>query len=195
MKVGLFNVMYVAGFVIGSVIRKVYTCGYRRGETRTRHRSVVDAALVALTAAGLFVLPLVYLFTGWLDVADFPLPAWMGWGGTAVFAAALWLLWRSHADLGPNWSAELRIRCEHTLVTGGVYRRIRHPMYAAHWLWGIAQALLLGNWIAGPSLLVTFLPLYLLRVGREERMMREAFGEEYRRYMRRTGRVIPRCRP
>ncbi len=68
---------------------------------------------------------------------------------------------------------------------------IRHPTYAAHWLWAIAQALLLQNWIAGLAMLASFLSLYLLRVPREEEMMLEHFGEEYGSYMNRTGRVIP----
>jgi len=63
-------------------------------------------------------------------------------------------------------------------------------MYAAHWLWGIAQALLLQNWIAGLAFLASFIPLYLLLVPREEQMMLEYFGEEHRLYMNRTGRVI-----
>ena len=67
-------------------------------------------------------------------------------------------------------------------------------MYAAHWWWAIAQILLLQNWIAGLSLLVSFLPLYLVRVPREERMMLEQFGQEYRIYMSRTGRLFPRFR-
>jgi len=86
----------------------------------------------------------------------------------------------------------LKIRSEHTLVTSGVYRHIRHPMYAAHLLWAIAQALLLSNWLAGWALLVTFVPLYLVRAPREEHMMLEHFGEEYREYMSRTGGLIPR---
>jgi len=65
-------------------------------------------------------------------------------------------------------------------------------MYAAHWLWGIAQALLLQNWIAGLAMLASFLPMYLHRVPREEQMKLEQFGEEYRLYMNRTGRLIPR---
>jgi protein-S-isoprenylcysteine O-methyltransferase Ste14 len=67
-------------------------------------------------------------------------------------------------------------------------------MYASMWLWGVAQALLLQNWIASWAGLVMFLPLYLLRVPREERMMLEEFGEEYRAYMNRTGRVVPPLR-
>jgi len=147
-----------------------------------------------LAFLGLLVIPLIYLCTSWLDAADYHLPTWAGWVGVAVFAFALWLLWRSHVDLGRNWTVTLQIREGHSLVTGGVFRYIRHPMYAAHGLWGIAQALLLHNWIAGPAFLAAFLPIYLLRVAPEEQMMLEHFGEEYRLYMNRTGRVIPRLR-
>ena len=65
-------------------------------------------------------------------------------------------------------------------------------MYAFGWLLGIAQTLLLQNWIAGPSGLVSFALLYFLRVPREEQMMLDQFGDEYQAYMKRTGRVIPR---
>jgi protein-S-isoprenylcysteine O-methyltransferase Ste14 len=67
-------------------------------------------------------------------------------------------------------------------------------MYAAHLLWGFAQVLLIQNWIAGLCSLVILLPFYLLRFPREERVMLKQFGEEYRSYMDRTGRVIPRFR-
>ena len=84
------------------------------------------------------------------------------------------------------------MREEHALVTRGVYRRVRHPMYASQWLWGIAQALLLQNWVAGWAGAALFLPLYVLRVPREERMMLERFGEAYRDYMSGTRRIVPR---
>lgn len=73
-----------------------------------------------------------------------------------------------------------------------VFCTIRHPMYASHLLWGIAQALLLHNWIAGLAGLITFLPLYFLRIPHEERMMPHHFGEQYRAYCARTGRILPR---
>jgi protein-S-isoprenylcysteine O-methyltransferase Ste14 len=65
-------------------------------------------------------------------------------------------------------------------------------MYSAHLLWGIAQALLVHNWIAGVASLAVFLPLYLLRFPREEKVMLNEFGDEYREYMKRSGRVFPR---
>ncbi len=80
----------------------------------------------------------------------------------------------------------------HTLVAEGVYRTIRHPMYASQMLLGVAQILLLQNWIAGPAGLLLFLPLYWVRVPREEQMMLDQFGADYRAYMARTGRILPR---
>jgi protein-S-isoprenylcysteine O-methyltransferase Ste14 len=107
---------------------------------------------------------------------------------------AIWLFWRSHADLGLNWSMTLEMRKDHELVTRGVYRRVRHPMYAAIFLFAIAQGLVLQNWLAGWGGFVSFALLYLVRAPREEKMMSEFFGEEYGRYVRRTGRLWPRRR-
>ena len=188
----IFEAIYLVGLIAGSVIRRLATRQYRR-HTATVHREPeLVKLLMVLAFMGMIVVPLFYVLTSWLDFADYSLPTWAGLGGAAVFAAGLWLLWRSHADLGGNWSPYLEIREEHSLVTQGAFRRIRHPTYAAHWLWAIAQALLLHNWIAGLTMLASFLPLYLLRVVHEEEMMLEHFGEEYRSYMNRTGRVIPR---
>jgi protein-S-isoprenylcysteine O-methyltransferase Ste14 len=103
----------------------------------------------------------------------------------------LWLLYRSHADLGTNWSITLEVREKHQLVTHGVYRHLRHPMYLALLLYASGQALVLPNWVAGPSYLVALLFLFALRVGPEERMMVEEFGKDYEAYVARTKRFVP----
>ncbi|MFH1884734.1 MAG: protein-S-isoprenylcysteine O-methyltransferase [Planctomycetota bacterium] len=185
-----FEVIFLVGFVVGSVIRKVYTFRCRGSKATKKRKSLVDIILISAAGVGLAA-PLLYLFSPWLDFANYDLPGWLGCVGTVVFAMALFLLWRSHADLGRNWSATLQIRREHSLITDGIYRHIRHPMYAAHLLWAIAQVLLLENWLAGWAFLVISVPFYLLRVPKEEKMMLEQFGQEYRQYISRTGRIIP----
>ncbi len=187
----IFEAIFLVGFIIGFVIRKIYTVRYRKSESIRKYKSIVD--IILLSAAGIaMVLPFFSIFTPLLDFADYHLPEWLGWIGTAVFVIALLLLWRSHADLGRNWSAIPQIRQEHSLVTNGVYRHIRHPMYAAHLLWAIAQGLLLENWLAGWAFLVVIVPLYLIRIPKEEQLMLEQFDEQYSRYVSRTGRIIPR---
>ncbi len=182
-----FKFLYLIGLIAGFLIRARYI---RRKKEYTFRG--MDKMLLTLVSIGMPLAPVIYLATPWLDFADYHLPLWAGWIGVAIFSMALWLLFRSHADLGRNFSPTLEIKEGQTLVTSGVYSHIRHPMYAAHWLWAVSQVLLLQNWIAGPAFLVTFLPMYLYRVPREEQMMTENFGDEYRSYMKRTGRIIPR---
>jgi len=86
--------------------------------------------LIVLVVASLWgitiLLPFFYLFTDWLDFVDYRLPDWAGWCGAAIFGVALWLLWRSHADLGRNWSVTAEVREKQNLVTSGVFKYMRH---------------------------------------------------------------------
>ena len=173
-------------------IRVWYRWRARHEQIVVSRKTALEYAVLALAFVGMLLIPLTYVLTSLLRFADYQLPVWAGWVGTVVFLFALWLLWRTHHDLGKNWSQTLELRKGHQLITSGVYRYVRHPMYAAFLVWGLAQPLLLQNWIAGWSHLVAFLPLYILRVPREEQMMREQFGKAYQSYMSRTGRVIPR---
>jgi protein-S-isoprenylcysteine O-methyltransferase Ste14 len=190
--------VYFAGLVVEVIVRFPHERARRR-VTRTERRDTPAerAVLVGLSLA-VFVLPLIYSLTRWLDFADYGLAprakARAAGLGAALLAGALWVFWRAHRDLGTNWSPTLEIGAEQTLTTGGIYHTIRHPMYASQLLWGLAQALLLPNWLAGPGGLASFLLLYFLRIPPEERMMLDHFGAAYRAYSARTGRVVPRLR-
>ncbi len=188
----IFKGVFFVGLMAGGLVRKTYARRYRQlTVAQARKESPLVVLFMALWGvAG--VLGLVYVFSPWLSFADYALPIWTGWLGGVVFAAGVWLLWRSHADLGRNWTSTLQIMEGHTLVTGGVYRRLRHPMYAAHLWWSLGQLLLLPNWLAGPGALVAFLPLYFLRFPREEAQLLDRFGDDYRAYMSRTGRMLPK---
>jgi len=188
----LFAGVFLVGVVGGWLIRFYYGRHVARDRVTVERHSHLEFALVVLAFVAMHVMPLVYLLTDRLDFADYPMPLAGRLLGVGVYGACLWLFWRSHADLGENWSPVPRILRGQSLVTGGVYRRIRHPMYAAHWLGAIAQALLVPNWIAGASFAGLFLLIYLLRVPREEKLMLEFFGDSYRDYMSRTNRLIPR---
>ncbi len=190
-----FKMVFLIGLIAAEVIRYPHRMrnkqAMRQKQLAESRINVLDAALDFLAFIGMEIIPLIYIFSAWLDFANYQLPVWSGWLGAAIFLVVLWLLWRSHADLGLNWSPTLQITQQHSLVTRGVYAYIRHPIYAAMWLWGIAQVLL-HNWIAGLATLVLFTPVYFRRVPREEQMMIDHFGDEYRSYMQRSGRVIPK---
>lgn len=194
----IFKALFLVGLILMEVVRFPHRKRQRKewrekriAETRL---SPLDFTLEMLAFAGMEIIPLVYILSPWLDFADYRLPVAARWLGVPFMLASIWLLRRAHADLGHNWSPTLQIAQEHRLVTGGIYARIRHPIYASVWLMGLAQILLLANWIAGPACLVLFLPVYLVRVPREERMMLDHFGQQYREYLQRTGRVFPQLR-
>lgn len=199
----VFDLAYLIGFIAASLIRAYWLkrtphWWRNQGSVADDQESKKGRPLMLLVTAGMIVVPFLYLFTTRLNFADYSLSPTAslvaGSLGAALFFQALWLLWRSHADLADSFSPGLQIKNNHRLVTTGVYENIRHPMYAAHLLWAAAQLLLLQNWIAGPSFLVASLPLYIVRIPCEEKMMLEEFGDEYRRYAERTGRVLPRWR-
>ena len=186
-----WNIVFLAGFVVYIGIRHVYGSRLKSEKSVVRRIDGLEKGLLAFVTLGSLLLPVLYLFTPLLRIADYRLPAFVPWAGSAVMVAALLLFWRSHADLGRQWSISLEVREHHRLVTHGVYRSIRHPMYLAIWLWSLAQALLLENWLAGYGALVSFAPMYFIRTPREEALMCEVFGDEYRQYMGRTGRALP----
>lgn len=150
-----------------------------------------ETLLLGISLTGLGVVPGIYIVTGFPAALDQPFSPLRAAAGLLVFGAALALFHATHKALGRNWSVTLAVRQDHALITGGVYRFVRHPMYSAFWLWAIAQALTLQNWVAGPAGLIGFGTLYLLRVGREEALMRSTFGAAWDAYAARTPRVVP----
>lgn len=125
--------------------------------------------------------------------SELPLPPWLRWAGAGLGAAGFLLLTWAQALLAENFSPTLRIRTAQRLITSGPYHVIRHPIYTAFLLLFIGFFLLSADWMIG--LLGVVLVVYLLlRTPKEEAMMLESFGEEYRRYMQQTGRYFPRWR-
>lgn len=127
----------------------------------------------------------------WIDAFRFPLPDWLRWTGFIIGVVSV-LFWTwTQITLDTQWSAQLQLTKEHHLVTTGPYARIRHPLYAAMLGWCVSLSLLTANWIFVVVCTLSVLGL-LWRIPKEEQMMVEAFGEEYKAYMQRTGRFFPR---
>jgi protein-S-isoprenylcysteine O-methyltransferase Ste14 len=191
MTLFIAKLIWGLGCVAYFIIRYPHQRRARKTAVADRRDRIREKTLMLISCGGLFAIPLIYVLTEQPKFATYTFHPVQAWLGTLVLVAAMALLYRTHRDLGRAWSITLEIRDQHTLITRGIYERLRHPMYAAFWLWAISQALLLPNWIAGLSGLVGFGTLFFARVGHEERMMLETFGDEYRAYMARTYRLIP----
>lgn len=154
-------------------------------------RSPVERFSMAISFTGLGIIPAIWVFTNLLDKFDHSTSTLLVVIGTIIAIFALMLFRKTHKALGKMWSHSLDLRDDHKLVSEGVYKYVRHPMYSAFWLWAIALPFLLSNWIAGFAGIIGFGTLFFLRVGQEEKMMENQFGEEYREYCARTKRIIP----
>jgi protein-S-isoprenylcysteine O-methyltransferase Ste14 len=157
-----------------------------------RNEGLIQSRLGLLAEVLMPVSVVLYaVYPQWVARLSLPFPDALRVSGGVASLVALAHLVRVHRALGRFWSASLRTRDDHALVTSGPYARVRHPMYTAL----ISNMLCLSVLSAN---LVVILPralqisLILLRLGREESMMLARFGEEYRAYMSRTGRLLPR---
>jgi protein-S-isoprenylcysteine O-methyltransferase Ste14 len=180
----------IAGTVVMMAIRAPHGRRSRSVKAAKSHQTPLETGILVLAWVGFFV-PLIWVASPAFSFAEYPLRTGPLVAGVVCLVIGLWLFYRSHADLGTNWSITLEIREEHRLITQGVYRGIRHPMYSALLLYSAGQALVIPNWVAGLSNLIAFTVLFALRVGAEERMMAEQFGDEYAAYSAQTKRLVP----
>ena len=187
-----WNIAFFMAFIALFWIRTIFVRCTKDEQKIEKRRQRSERPFLIAMAPGSLPLPLLYLFSPLLSFADYTLPLWVLLTGMASLWVSLWLFWRSHADLGQNWSVRLEVRKGHELITHGVYTHIRHPMYASMWLWGIGQALILQNWLAGWSFIIAFAGLYFFRVQHEEKLMIDYFPTQYTQYMEKTGRIIPK---
>ncbi len=187
----LFKVTLAALLLVDASIRLYYERGRREFEKAVVEHERRERFFYALVGLGLVPI-LFYVLTPWIDPFRIPIPPAVRWlGAWIILAGDLLFIW-SHRALGKNWSPFLEIRKGHALVTDGPYRFIRHPMYAAIFLIGIGISLLSANWLVALAYLLPVTGMYLFRVSDEEAMMIEQFGDEYRDYIKKTGRLVPK---
>ena len=153
--------------------------------------------LATLRPAGgaLWLSAIAYMISpAWMAWSSMPLPLWLRWSGAvfSVLSVAL-LLWTLPA-LGRNLTDTVVTRKEHTLVTRGPYRWIRHPFYVCMALMTVGSALVAANWFIFVSGVVVF-SLLALRSRVEEEQLAARFGDAYLDYQKRTGRFLPKLRP
>ena len=194
----IFHVAFWVLFGVVLVMRIYFALQVRRaGERVMPDREAVEhegrgmfAARVVMFLLLLGWLAFYAINPTWLGVLSVPFPGWLRWAGFALGLASLGFWSWTQVALGKEWSPQLQLREEHHLVTTGPYSRVRHPLYTAMLGYGTSLALVTANWVF-VVLAVAMIAGLFARVPREEQMMIEQFGEEYKAYMQRTGRFFP----
>jgi len=159
---------------------------------KKREEGIVSKIAGLLGMAG-FVSMLAYVIDStWLAFADLSFPIWLRWAGVGIALIGFALLQWAQMTLANSWSDTPRMMKEQTLITSGPYRTIRHPIYTAFILILGSTLFISSNWLVGLCWLTMTVMEVISRVGFEESLMLEYFGEQYREYMKRTGRLFPR---
>lgn len=146
-----------------------------------------------LGMAGMIGLLLFVIDPRWMAWSAVPLPDGVRWVGAGVGVIAGALFIATLRALGPNLTDTVVTRAQHTLVTTGPYRWVRHPFYLASALAVVANALTAANSFIGVTSAAAVV-LLMIRSTREEHHLKKRFGIEYTRYARRTGRFLPLLR-
>ncbi|MDA0750420.1 MAG: isoprenylcysteine carboxylmethyltransferase family protein [Verrucomicrobia bacterium] len=184
-----FAWVYWLCFICASTIRALHRRRFHQPLPKLDPKELPGMLLSFL---GMTVFPLIYTLTDWLAFADYKGTLAMEVSGTLGMILSVAIISKSHRDLGAQWTHTPRQVDHPELVVHGIYTTIRHPMYAAHFLWGISQALLLWNVLAGFGFLIGFLVFLPLRLSLEESNLKQTFGESYSEYAAKTPRFIPR---
>ena len=160
--------------------------------TAVKHEGRGCAITRAIRSLTLIVFLALYAFIPpWIDLFAVPFPDWIRWLGVLLGGLSLAIYAWSRATLGKEWSSQLQMHAQHHLVTSGPYTWIRHPIYLALLCFLTSIALIAANWVLIAILVFSIVDL-TLRIPKEEQMMIEEFGDEYKIYMQRTGRLLPK---
>jgi len=189
----LFRLILFAGFVILLPIGIYHRLKSRTGEKldRTQEGFFILISLRLCGITGMMGVLIYLINPAWMAWAAMPLPTWLRWTGMGFgVISGLLFIWTLR-NLGKNLTDTVVTRQHHTLVTTGPYRWIRHPFYTSAALMIPASFLLSANWFFLAIGIAVFL-LLAIRTRKEEANLIARFGDEYRNYMRRTGRFVPR---
>jgi protein-S-isoprenylcysteine O-methyltransferase Ste14 len=141
--------------------------------------------------AGMVGLVTYMINPAWMAWSSVALPIGLRWAGVFVGISGGLLLAVTFRTLGKNITDTVVTRAAHTLVTRGPYRWVRHPFYVATALAVLANSLVTANWFLALTGGLCF-SLLVLRTRIEEEKLIERFGDNYKEYMKRTGRFLPR---
>jgi protein-S-isoprenylcysteine O-methyltransferase Ste14 len=160
-------------------------------------RNVDGSVMMTLIRIGGLVLwlsPLVYLINPhWMVWSKLGLPEWIRWLGVGLGILCVIGIHWLFSSIGSGITPTSATRKQHILVTSGPYRWVRHPLYTVGASLFIAFGMMADNWFIAGLGVLTFI-LMAVRTPKEEANLIEKFGDEYREYMKRTGRFLPKLR-
>jgi protein-S-isoprenylcysteine O-methyltransferase Ste14 len=166
--------------------------GEEKNTLKKREEGLASKIAGILALIGFIAILLYSINPGWLSWASLPLPLWLRWTGVGIALLGFALLHWAQNTLGKNWSDTPRMIKEQSLITSGPYQFIRHPIYTAFLLILGSTLFISANWLIGVAWIGMTVLEVASRIGFEENLMLEYFGDQYRDYIKQTGRLFPK---
>jgi protein-S-isoprenylcysteine O-methyltransferase Ste14 len=158
-------------------------------------RAADGTAMMTMIQVGGLLLglsPLIYLLhPAWMNWSRIGLSEWVRWLGVGIGILCVGLIYWLFRSIGNGITPTSATRKQHTLISSGPYRWVRHPLYTVGSSMFLALGLMADNWFIAGLGVLTFL-LMAIRTPKEEANLIEKFGNEYREYMKHTGRFFPK---
>jgi protein-S-isoprenylcysteine O-methyltransferase Ste14 len=189
-----FRIVLTVVLVVQTAIslRYVRRAGADATIVRRRAEGVPLTVAIAVSYLAYGVTFVAYLVNpGWMAWSVVAVAPWLRWAGVVPLSlGGCWMIWALH-HIGENLTVSIDTKEEHALITSGPYRWVRHPLYTGGMVESVGVCLVMANWFVAISAGL-FWSLLAMRTPMEERNLVETFGDEYRQYMERVGRFVPK---
>jgi len=187
----VFFFVFVGMFFISGYFRRR---ARQSGEVISRLSEGMPVLLARMIlAAPLFLSFVAYIVNPqWMEWSAYELPSWMRWLAVIASVGFLPLLFWVMVSIGKNVSETFMTKERHELVTHGPYRWVRHPLYAVTIGILVSLSIIAGNWFMMAIALTSIGGILVFIIPREEAELVRKFGDKYRQYQKRTGRLVPR---
>jgi protein-S-isoprenylcysteine O-methyltransferase Ste14 len=187
----LAGLIFLSGVGISTYFRRKADRESGGGVSRAVDGSVT-MNVIRIGGLVLWLSPLAYLIH----------PAWMAWSRVGVPVGVRWLgvalgvmcdvmIYWLFSSIGSGITPTGATRERHTLVTSGPYRWVRHPLYSVGSTLFVAFGMMADSWFIALLGVLAFIGM-AIRTPKEEANLIAKFGDEYREYMKRTGRYFPK---
>ena len=195
MNENIFRILAALIFFTGIGISSYFRRKADRDSGEKISRSVDGTIFMNIVRLGgliLWLSPLVYLLNpAWMAWSKIGLPEWVRWLGVGLGILSTMGIYWLFSSIGSGITPTSATRKEHKLVTSGPYRWVRHPLYTFGSSLFIAFGMMADNWFIALLGILAFIAM-AIRTPKEEANLVEKFGNEYRDYMKRTGRYLPK---
>ena len=195
MNENIFRILAALVILSGMSISFYFRLKADRDTGEKISRKVDGNAMMTMIRIGgliLWLSPFVYLLNpAWMAWSKLGLPEWVRWLGVGIGILCVLGIYWLFSSIGSGITPTSATRKEHQLVTSGPYRWVRHPLYTVGSFLFISFGMMADNWFIAALGILTFF-LMASRTPKEEANLIEKFGDEYREYMKRTGRYFPK---